>query len=361
MTTSRESPADDSKPASQSPLLNALFKIPSHLYQASILSASYFRQSIYKNPPIKEPQELRRQFLQAVVDDEIKTVKQILDKKPAFLLDKSKEDLVIESQYTWEKLNLKGENALTIAAKRRQIEVLETLMPYVEKLQDQKLAEETKADVLSKWPSYEHKEKKDEWNIPAEYIAELEKMIEVFKNETFPSGTEVGAKLSEKTELALQQFIDKILPDKAVTLDESIQAELFLYAAYKVYHDHFDDLQDEDKRTAYCTRIIGFSQSRLTRNDMKPWCEGIHNVVEEQRPIGEPAQKLKLVTGKHFYRSGRLDFSELGGTFYFGIFSRCLEGIASTSKAHVIFKKLCQAKTEALQKLCISQTIRPTL
>jgi hypothetical protein len=276
----------------------------------------------------------RQKFLQPVVDNDIETVKQILNAKPALLLDKLEEDLVIDSKDTLEKLNLKGENALTIAAKRRQIEMLKILMPYVDKFQDQKLIGNIKADVLSKWPSYEHKEKKDKWNIPVHYIVELEKIIEIFKNETFPNGTEAKAKLSEKTELALEQFIDKILPAKAVTLDESIQPELFLYAAYKVHYNHYHDVNfNFDKLAAYCRRIIGLLQSRLTRKDKESW-------------VG-----LKI---EHLYRKERLDLSGIGGQYFGGSDGQPLSDgycLSSTGKGMDWLEKIMSGKNRDFEKL----------
>lgn len=315
--------------------------------------------SLYQPALTKQHLHLQQQFLQAVVDDRIEEVKSILNIHPGLLLDAPKQKLEIESQYTWQRFNLEGENALTIAAKRRQLEMLESLMPYVDKLQNQKLAGEIKADVLSKWPFYEHKEEKNEFHIPAEYITDLKAMIEVFKNETFPNGTGDEAKLSDTTEIALQQFRNKILPENAVTLAESVQVELLLYAAYKIYDDgDFDVLKDSDKQSAYRRYIHGFIQSLLSPKDAEKWCEGLVSIIAEQREISERARSLKLIGGENFYRSTWDSFSGLGGRYFCGgggEFWRTGRRFKASSR---LFGEAISSKnTRATRLLCSAQEI----
>jgi hypothetical protein len=321
-----------------------------HKTSAGLSSSCVQLYSIYQPPLTKQHIQLRQKLFQAVVDGDLDIVKRILDANVALLLDKPKEDLEIQSQLTWDIFNFKDENALTIAAKRRQIEMLETLLSYVSKCQDQKLAEKTKKDALSKWPSYEHKEKKGEFDIPADYTAELKKMVNVFKNEKFPDGTGVDAKISKETELALRQFRDKILPEKAVTLDESIQPELFLYAALKIYDDCFYDFKNWDQRDAYCKEIVGPAQRRLTREDAVPWCEGLYYVVEQQQPISARARSLKLLDNENFYLSSRESSSGLRGKYFCGVGrgDACL-GHALLSPR--VFGKTISSKNSGLSRL----------
>jgi len=341
-----------------------------HKTSAVVTTSCLQLYRLYQPALTKQHLQLQQQLLQAVVDDQIETVKSILDIHPALLLDTPKQKLEIESKYTWQRFNLEGENTLTIAAKRRQLEMLGSLMPYVDKLQDQKLAEEIKADVLSKWPSYEHKEKKNEFYIPAEYIADLEAMIEVFKNETFPNGSGVEEKLSDKTKIALQQFRNKILPENAVTLAKSVQAELLLYAAYKIYDDYLDALGYGDKRRAYCRYIIGFIQSLLSPKDAEKWCEGLYYGIEQKQVIiSERARSLKLVGGEDFYRSSWDSFSGLGGK-YLCEAPRWRRGSGEAVEVREgrrgycprLLEKLCQAKNiRATKLLCSAQKIAHAL
>jgi hypothetical protein len=335
-----------------------------HKRSAGLARSSIQLYSIYQ-PALNK--QYRPQLFQAVVDGDIEIVKRILDTNLGLLLDKPKEDLVIQSQLTWDIFNFKDENVFTIAAKRRQIKILELLSSYLNKLQDHTLIEITKKEVLSKWPSYEHKEKKGKFDIPADYIVELNRMVNVFNDETFPNGTEVNAKISKETELALGQFRDKILPRKAATLDESIQPELFLYAALKIYDDCFFDFKSWNQRDAYCKEIVGPAQRRLTREDAIPWCEGIYYVVEENRAISDHAGSLKLGDDKNFYLAApdfaaglggkyfcdsdgnRADVGLIGGTPHRGRVRSC----------HL--KKLFQAKTAACRDLCEALTIAHAL
>jgi hypothetical protein len=319
--------------------------------------------SMYQ-PPLKEKHlQLLRELLQAVVDSKIDTVKKILDVYPDLLLVKPKQKLVIESQYTWQKFNVENENALTIAAKRRQFKMLEILLHYVNKLQDQDLIMNTKADVLKKWPTYEHKGEKGKFDIPHEYVTEINRMISVFKKETFPNGKKIGAKLSDETEVALRQFLDKILPEDSVTLDNSIKPELFIYAAFKIYNDNCSEWQDR-KKSAFCRPIIGILQSLIPPEEAEKWCENLVGVVGHGMVISPRAKSLKLNGGIDFYRSSRDSFSALGGEYFCGILGERDAGFLRLF--HLLggqnsLEQHWNQKTAALQKLCIVQTIGHSL
>jgi hypothetical protein len=95
--------------------------------------------------------EKLQKLFQAVIDDKQKEVTQILDKYPHLVLAEPKrnEKLVIESPYTWLRYDLSGENAVTIAIKRQQDNMLETLQPYFkETLQTNPVMMKKITDVL---------------------------------------------------------------------------------------------------------------------------------------------------------------------------------------------------------------------
>src|SRR5690606_15546153 len=50
----------------------------------------------------------------------------------------------------------------------------------------------------------------------------------------------------------------------------------------------------------------------------KVFCEGLYNVVEMGKPLGELALQLKLQSGVSFYRSSRESLSGLGGEYLTG-------------------------------------------
>jgi hypothetical protein len=124
-----------------------------------------------------------KKLFQAIIDDEIKEVNKLLDAYPYLVLEKPNKTMVIESQHTWQKFDLINETTLSIATKRRQIEMIEILLPYFDKLQNKEIAIKIKEEALSKWPSCERKEEQGKFFTPPEYVADLQAMIDVFTND----------------------------------------------------------------------------------------------------------------------------------------------------------------------------------
>ena len=163
----------------------------------------------------------------------------------------------------------------------------------------------------------------DEIVIPLEYAAYLESLIDVFANETFPNGTAIDSPLREQTEEALNWFRKITLPNKAVKLDDdALDPELFLYAFYKLYANHFNRFQNWDQRDHFCIKVGGWIQSLLTPETAKIFCEGLYYVVEENRAISQRAEDLKLAAGESFYRSSLDSLSALGGKYLCGAWGR---------------------------------------
>jgi hypothetical protein len=266
---------------------------------ASLSTTSQSFHSIYQ--PILKLEPL----FQAVIDHEIEKVKDTLNITPELILEKPK--LVIQSQRTWQTFAI-HENILTVAVMRRQTEMILTLLPYFNKVQNQELAMKIKTNALSKWNSYENKENKGTFYIPPEYRTNLEEIIEIFKKETFPNGN-----LSDTTENRLKEFRSQLLPKNPMTLDTAIDPELFLYAASQIYDEYYDQLNDA-QQSAYCRYIIGFLQSLLTPEEAAKWCHDIYEVVMEEEEISERGKSLTLISNKS--REVSYGRSSISGPFY---------------------------------------------
>ncbi len=146
-------------------------------------------------------------FLQAVINDDIETVKKCLDAEPDLIAGQPDKNLVIESKLTWQKFY--AESALTMAVKRKQIKMVELLLPYYDKLEQTEDIIKAKTEALSAWVFYETKKNAQNENeivIPEEYAAYAQSLIDAFKEETFPNGIPgvngipINVALSEKTD-----------------------------------------------------------------------------------------------------------------------------------------------------------------
>ncbi|OGT38518.1 MAG: hypothetical protein A3F11_04495 [Gammaproteobacteria bacterium RIFCSPHIGHO2_12_FULL_37_14] len=316
------------------------------LAHKSLITHSLFKMNDdVIHPMVRE--EVMRQFLQAVMNDNSDLVKQLLDKHPELLVVKpiayDEKEFVIESPYTWQRFDVEDKDALTIAVKRKQFKMIELLLSYYDKLEQTEAVMTAKTDALSKWSHYEMHN--DEIVIPREYAAYLESLIDVFANETFPNGTAIDSPLGEQTEEALNWFRKITLPNKAVKLDDdALDPELFLYAFYKRYVNHFNRFQNWGQRDHFCIKVGGWIQSLLTPETAKIFCEGLYYVVEENRAINHRAESLKLLDGESFYRSSRDSLSALGGKYLCG--GRAGEAVRGGAGEGwpLSMEKLCQTK-----------------
>lgn len=239
---------------------------------------------------------LERILFQAIIDDHREIVKMILDNNPGFLLRKRENDLIIQSQYTWQIFKFRAnESPLAIAAKRKQIEIIKLLLPYYEKLaQNVELKEATsqaKIAGLNEWPS--------KMIIPTEYANYINQLINVFSKEIIAPGTTNFTQLSAETEGAMSLFLSRLIPNTALTLDNHIDVELLLLAAYKLYNKRHHDFRNWEQRDAFCIRVIGLIQSVLLPETAK--------VLSVEFP--------NLRDGKPFYREDRESLSGLGGVY----------------------------------------------
>jgi len=263
--------------------------------------------------------EEQRKLLQAVVDGDQLGVKKILDQNPELLELAAPDDLVIESQLTWQRF--KAEHPLVMALKRDQVKMVEVMTPYFEKLDG------GDKEALRQWRIAD--QQKQAAKTRSENF-DFESLIDVITKETFLNGKDISTKnaygtttittFSQETEDALEAFRKAVLPDEAVLCDYYDINEL-LKAALKAYATHFDKFKSNnarEQRTIFCVKVIGFIQSLFSREDAEVWCEGLCNVVEENKKIRERAKKLKQPGGDSFYRSSRSSHGGLGFEYFIG-------------------------------------------
>ncbi|HTM63106.1 MAG TPA: hypothetical protein VL360_01240 [Gammaproteobacteria bacterium] len=263
-------------------------------------------------------EKVTKRFLQAVINDDRQTVKEMLDKMPQLLLVTPDPGLVIESQYTWQKFY--AEPALTMACKLKQIKMTELLLSYYDKLPQDDDVIKAKTAGLCAWKPYVNKVNDDGENeilIPQEYARLAQSLVDVFREETFPNGIPGenniprNIELSEPTEAALLSLLDILVPKQAVKLDECIDAELLLLAIYQAYLKNFTTFNHNwDKLDALCIRVMGLIQSALIPESGKIFCESLYDVVTEMdrgkvREISPMANAYKMKGGEKFYRENR--------------------------------------------------------
>lgn len=253
--------------------------------------------------------KIQTALLQAVIDHDQKTMTTILDSNlkqlPELLLLDPQYNIVIESQLTWQRFY--AESPLTMAAKRKQINMIELLLPYYKMLEPTHIVEDSIAESLSAWKCYDMKKNmqgEDKIIIPKEYTSYFESLLNVISKETFPYG-----KLSEATEVTLSGLFKKLLPSQPLKLDEYLDVELFLLAACKAYKDA-NGLQTWEKSRTFCLRVISLIVSALSPETSAIWCEGLADVVNaiqggEEIKISARAAEHKLEDGESFYRSSR--------------------------------------------------------
>lgn len=267
-------------------------------------------------------------FMQAVIDDDRDTVRVLLELNPALLLAEPNE-MVIESQLTWQRFY--AENALAMAVKRKQIEMIKILLPYYDKLVAACVTPEQKEEMttakaleMSEWQEYEIKVNEVDENdadevefvIPPAYADIIQNLINVFSQEALPEDSP-EKHLSPTAEAALTQLFNMLLPEQGVKLDNYFDIELLFYAVCKMYDEQFNVFADWNQRQAFCIRVMGIIQSVLPPETAKELCEGLYYVIEN-RPVGELAASLKLKGGQPFYRSSRDSYSGLGFEYLCG-------------------------------------------
>ena len=284
----------------------------------TLSKASRFWRNIFKDELTKKAYLA---FSQAVIDEDYPMLEKLLKPRPYLLTMDPPQGLKIESQLTWQRFI--AEKPAIMAAKRKQLEMLQFLLPYYDKIADKNPAHTAKQEALTAWSLYEIKknaQNEEEIVIPKEYTDYAESLIKVFTKETFPNGIDHygHGELSEQTESALTQLFNKLLPKQAVKADY-IDIELFLLAFYKAYVAHFRSFNNWNQRDAFCIRVIGLIQSTLTPRTAKIFCESLDKIVEalkknpniQKIEFSKLADSYRLKGGESFYRSRRETVSPL--------------------------------------------------
>lgn len=250
---------------------------------------------------------LQLELLQAVVDDEYKTVESILKKTPIqFLSVQPDNKYTIKSKYTGQNIDLTNENALTITIKRKQTRMIEILFPYFKKLAE---IDTLSRDQVSKAFTYQYttpkkyndheqcKDNKEEIFIPHEYINYLKTLTDIITQENFSHSTNKD-KLSDETRDALRQFQYIISPTHPVKLEDAIDPWQLLYAAFKLYEENFSTFQNDKQKNLFSVRIVGFIQSLLPPGTAAECCCRLG-----KEPFNKSWNQLVLLNDKfRFYR-----------------------------------------------------------
>jgi hypothetical protein len=338
-------------------------------------------------------------LLLAVMEDDRKKAALILEQYPEYALRvKQKQKLIFESKYTFQKFDLEGCSPLALACQMRELEMVKLLLPaadsYIASLKREegalkeaalkekreekgeedtqgalknlektiKQAEEERTKALALWKPYatHHNERgEEEITIPPYYQALLQPLIDAFTREAFPNGEEMEALLSDVTEVALASFREQILPPTPIKPDY-LDPELLLLAAYMAYDLNFNQFQSWDQREHFCAKVIGFIQSILSPETAKVFCEGLYEVVEENKPISARAASLRLLrygrreTTAPFYREAASSVVGLGYKDKYTHASRGCSRRGGGWRGGVspAVAKLWQSKTTSFQRLC---------
>ena len=113
---------------------------------------------------------------QSVIDDNQKKVKRILDSRPELLLLPLPKDFIIESKLTWQRFYV--EDALRMSVKRKQLNMIELLLPYYETLGQDNLIEQ----AFAAWMFYKTKKNnqgEEEIIIPDNYALSVESLMKI--------------------------------------------------------------------------------------------------------------------------------------------------------------------------------------
>lgn len=261
-------------------------------------------------------------LLQAVIDEKPEEIKKILGSYPNLLFIKAPKETKVESKYTWATFDLKGESPLSIAIKRKQLNIVKVLLGCYDKQKrtdDLRVTDKVFLDECYNAFTPYNTEKnnvtgEDSIVVPDSYRIEAESLIQVFISETLPNGApnihdKQPIKLSDSTELALSALFDRLVPKKPVKLNEYPDAELFLLALYFAYHKNFSSFKNMDQRAAFCVRVIGLTQSTLCPETADMFAHGFYDTIRKK-----PSSKTPPF--KNIYRPTRDIQTHLGGNYF---------------------------------------------
>lgn len=264
-------------------------------------------------------------FLQAVIDDDAVTVKKLLDELPELLLIKPEKNLVIESKLTWKKFI--AETALMMAVKLKLINMFNLLISYADQLEQSDAVIHAKSEAFLALTSYKTEKNAygfDKIILSEDYIDYIKTLIEVFKAEELPeflyderTRRSNPLELSDEAESAVMSLLDKLIPEKAIKLDDRIDPELLLIAADRMYEKYNyaysgglnsryprHPNQDEGFKSfaqddAFSLRIIGLIISALEPGTAKIFCQSLFDFYKglnyEDDKMSDRAASCKIL------------------------------------------------------------------
>jgi len=301
-------------------------------------------------------------LLQAVIDDRRDEVKKILDKNPR-LASIDPKDLgitEIESKLTWQ--IFEPEYLLSMALKRQQLQMVKVLLPYLKNIKPTQVEKHWTLPVLD-----EKQRTALEVKIQDKYIEKLLlPLIRIISKDTKVRVVVKGnvyevQHLGAETANALEDVRKKLLNDKTIKLlflQEALNQENYydviqlLWAAYRAYDTHFNDLQDWNRRDLYGICVAGFILPLVHPEIGKMYCESFYDVINSGQAISAWAMQLKLVGGGlDFYRSSRSSRSGQGFEFLCSIFGRALRWGRGVAAALGCLEKLCRANASEFDRL----------
>ncbi len=293
---------------------------------------------------------------QAMIDGRVDIFIKFLKERPELLIKTPDKNLVIKSSLNG--LRFHAEELLKMVIDTNQVNILnaiEKALPDMLK----KVAEKNGDNAIDAVKDFENKriklckeyknsepEKKNKEFIK-KYLEELKILIEtIAKSED--NGTQV-----------MQNFRKKWLSDNKTIYLDKVDIKAWLLASYQAFNNYFNTFKDWDQRDAYCIKIIGFFQLPQFRETAEVFCQGLYDVVEENKPIGKIAKSLKLVNDSD------ISYYSAGGDFFIGMVGarRLLplpwRGLAVDAAARLLENYLIQKQsslTELLTRFCQETT-----
>lgn len=257
-----------------------------------------------------------RMIWQAVIDDHRQDVINLAHAHPRLFLQALMQDaaqgFVIQSKYTHQQFDLAGENILSVAVKRKQIEMVKVIHSCFSNFEQTRLLKERIAGALSQWSLYDTNATCENYmvlDLPHFYTDYAQTLFDVFKTEKFPNG--VKGSLSQPTEDALLLLSHILLPKNPLKLDDYIDPELLLLALIWTFPKRGTVDHDYEQLHAFYIRTFGLVQTALAPESAKIICEGIANYAIK-RIISERSNSLKMQDDRLFYRLVKESRSGLG-------------------------------------------------
>lgn len=304
-----------------------------------------------------------KQLLQAMIDDDRPKVISILHAKPELLILEPADVGIkkIESKKTWQQF--RTEKVFIMAQKLKRLEMMKILLPFFKNMSPIKKTNDIKEDTKQSTEILQIKNMND---LLLKLITTITSDNSIKINK---SDHALPLDMNKDTELALETFRKRLLPDEAVAIDDYFDIEQFLIAAYKAYENHLSSCEHPTiyfnnwpQRDVYAIFVIGFLQSLVSPEYGKIICEGLFNVAAENKKISDRSSTLTLINNRSFYRASRNANSGLGFNFLCSLYNGIpikeawplptpVPGVREFLPPVLLLEKLSQIKTAEFRKL----------